>query len=203
MVANQQSHGTHNPPPEALALKLSAPLLPNSGATSTSGPETILLPLSSFLGYDQWDLEYRFHQIGRRLRKPLSFTPPAEGDGWTRVDAAHQEFFETHWPLPKSTPPVRQISPPKPPAQMFFYGGIIFLTCGLVLLLWAYLGGRPELQLWGWPCVVLGQAGLLVRMYSQSSAKTTLPTSSDSDCLGQKEQTQLHPPLSPLLSKNS
>ncbi|HOM16611.1 MAG TPA: hypothetical protein PLQ00_04740 [Thermoguttaceae bacterium] len=46
------------------------------------------------------------------------------------------------------------------------------LICGTVLLVWSYFTGREELQMWGWPCLIIGQAGLLVGMFFQNPSKT-------------------------------
>ncbi len=190
--------------PEAPAWKSSAPAARGSEPSPSPSYEGILLPISSFLGYDDWEIEQHLRHIGRRVRQlVLPPNPQSQALRFTRVDSPHQLLPEIHWASSSEHfPSLGRSSSPKRTGQIFLYGGIIFLTCGLVLLVLAYLGSRPELQWWGWPSVVLGQAALLLAILFQSPPRRNFSASQpmaspEPDC-----QHPLHSHLTPLLSKS-
>jgi len=168
--------------------------------TPTPSSEGVLLPISSFLAYDDWQLELSLRQIGRRLRGH-TVSPSPDGNKHARLDAPHPVLLQTHWPLPKDASFRSETLRPRGYAQLFLYGGLVLLTSGLTLLLWGYLGGRPDLPVWGWPCLLLGQALLLFRIcFSLSHHSNSFQRSS---YRGAKKHSGalVHP--SPLVSKNA
>jgi len=189
------------PSPHAQFSEPQAPKISEGGelgpqAQPPPSSEGLLLPIAPFLGYDEWEVERALRQIGWRLC-PQSARESPQQDNHARVDTPHPLLFQTHWPLPKDTFLPPGTSPPKRYARrLLLYGGIVLLTCGLVLLLWGYLGARPDLPRWGWPCLVLGQAGLVFGMSFSSSRCQRPRTSGGAD--GHPEGTI---PPSPLLWK--
>jgi|GEM_PF-2415947 len=174
--------------PEDPAQKGSASAAPSLPPPASRCSEGLVLPVGSFLGYDDWEMDRALKHIGRQVRPHLTPISQTEKNRRARLDAPHPLLRETHWALGKDCPSPAAACRPTRYAQIFLYGAIILLTCGLVLLLWCYLGGRPELQRWGWPCVVIGQAGLLVGMYFQPSQRKRFPapkepTSASPECL--------------------
>lgn len=122
----------------------------------------IILPIASFLSYDDWEIEQALRRIHRHVRKDPSCPKQAE-TRQARLDAPHGETPPNHWTLsPSVSSSPKTGSDLKNRTGILIYGGLMSLICGTVLLVWSYLTGREELQQWGWPGLVIGQAGLLL-----------------------------------------
>ncbi len=141
----------------------------------------IVLPISSYLAYDDWEIEQGLRHIARRLGKDLPGRPTWPGDRLSRVDAAHEPIPPSHWGQPEGNPNTHPVEyQPKKWGSLLLYGGLMPLICGTVLLTWSYLTDRQDLQLWGWPCLLLGQAALILGMLWQATLGSRTKTSRES-----------------------
>lgn len=156
---------------------------PSEGCMESVHPsyEGIVLPISSFLSYDDWEMDEALRRIGRQVGKiplhPAQTCSAQPGGRQARLDSPHDAIPQSHWGLSKNASRPTEGARDKKRPGLILYGGLMTLICGTVLLVWAYLTGREELQMWGWPCLILGQAGLLVGMFFQNQSKSpaTLP----------------------------
>jgi len=140
---------------------------PSGGISQPVYPpyEGVVLPISSFLGYDDWEIDQALRRIGRQVGKDLPGGLHSHEQRRSRLDASHEEIPQSHWALSKQPILSQGRMRHKNRTGILLYGGLMTLVCGTVLLVWSYLSGREELQLWGWPCLIVGQAGLLLGVF--------------------------------------
>lgn len=151
---------------------------PSKGPPSSLSPskEGFILPFHSFLGYDDWEMEQALRHIGRRIGTPQDSPLSRPSLQWCRVDPAHEEAWGTHWTKSKNWSLSSKGTPPQRRWPNFLLcSGLMSLICGTILLLWSYLSGQEELYLWGWPLLVLGQAGLVVAVTVPIFFKPSIP----------------------------
>jgi hypothetical protein len=116
--------------------------------------------------FDDWDIDQSFRRLQARLGLEKRPVPPTmdqrrRGSAMRRLDGAHRSLGGRH------RPPTRRESNSSVLAWSMLTVGVMTFTCGVALMGWSIVEGRPELWNVGMPLAAGGQMGLVLGLVLQ------------------------------------